>query len=89
MGWDNSKQPTNLASSDYASQTDDPGLCIHGSSQTRPDGVSPGDDLSLCHDGGHHLGREREREINSTLGLDIKVDRHYRALSISYPPEAC
>ena len=29
------------------------------------------------------------REINSTLGLDIKVVHHYRALNINYPPEAC
>ena len=29
------------------------------------------------------------REINSTLGLDIKVVHHYRALNISYPPEEC
>ena len=28
-------------------------------------------------------------EINSTLGLDIKAVHHYRALNISYPPEAC
>ena len=28
-------------------------------------------------------------EINSTLSLDIKVDPHYRASSINYPPEAC
>ena len=28
-------------------------------------------------------------EINSTLGLDIKVVHHYRALNINYPPEAC
>ena len=33
--------------------------------------------------------REREREINSTLGLDIKAVHHYRALNINYPPEAC
>ena len=29
------------------------------------------------------------REINSTLGLDIKAVHHYRALNINYPPEAC
>ena len=28
-------------------------------------------------------------EINDMLGLDIKAVHHYRALSISYPPEAC
>ena len=80
--WDNSRQPANLASRNYASQTDSPDPFIHGLCQTLLDNASLCDDPSL-RDGRDPLGRE----INSTLGLDIKVVHHYRALDISYPPE--